>query len=118
VKRVALIRRSPLRRRRPKPLSSEEQREVMQEALDIYRRDNGCIAQRYDPSHHCEGRLTLAHVPELGQNALDKKPPFDRFHLVVECLGANSGGTRPWSEMHRDVERAHLAKMYPDRYAS
>lgn len=88
----------------------------MQEALEVYRRDSGCIAAKYDPSHACYGRLTLAHVPELGENALGMKPPFDRYHLVVECLAANSGGTDPWSEQHHDIERAHLARHYPERY--
>lgn len=102
-----------MRRKRPKPMTMDERRAAMEEALYVMHRDAGCIAARYDPGHSCEGRLTLAHVPREGMNALGHKPPFDRFHLVVECLGANSGGTRPWSETHRDVERAHLAKFEP-----
>ena len=114
MKAGALIRK-PIHRSRPRlTLVELEDREVEAEA--VYERDHGCIAAQYDPDHRCEGRLTLGHVPELGQNALGKKPPFDRYHLVVECLGANSGGTRPWSEMNRDTERAHLAKHYPERF--
>jgi len=88
-------------------------------AQEVYERDRGCVAFRLDDTHRCFGRLTLAHVPELGKNALGKKPRSDRYHLVAECYGANSGGTRPWSEMHRDLERAWLAKFYgPPPYAS
>lgn len=81
-------------------------------AEDVFARDQGCIAFKLDGLHRCSGQPTLAHVPELGKNALGKKPPDDKYHLVVECLGANSGGTQPWSEMHRDLERAWLAKFY------
>jgi len=88
-------------------------------AQEVYERDRICLALRFDGAHTCWGRLTLAHVPELGKNALGKKPPGDRYHLVVECLGANSGGLQPWSEMHRDLERAWLAKHYGEPpYAS
>lgn len=80
---------------------------------EVYERDEGvCLAHRFDGLHKCQGGMTLAHVPELGKNALGKKPPDDRYHLVVECHGANSGGLRPWSEAHRDIERAWLAKFY------
>lgn len=85
--------------------------------LAVFDRDGGCIALRYDPSHRCFGRLTPAHVPEADKNALGMKPPSDIYHLVAECLGANSGGTDPWSETHRDIERAHLAKHYPAIWA-
>lgn len=98
-----------------KRLAGAERKFRAEEAGVVFQRDAGCIAARHDPDHRCEGRLTLGHVPALGQNALGKKPPFTRYHLVVECLAANSGGTRPWSETHRDIERAHLAKHYPER---
>lgn len=81
-------------------------------AQEVYERDRVCLAFRMDGLHTCQGRLTLAHVPELGKNALGKKPPSDRYHLVVECMAANSGGLQPWSEMHRDIERAWLASKY------
>jgi hypothetical protein len=89
-------------------------------AEEVYDRDQRtCLAFRFDGAHTCWGRLTLAHVPELGKNALGRKPPSDKFHLVAECVGANSGGLRPWSEMHRDIERAWLADHYgPPPYAS
>jgi len=105
------MKRTPLRRHAPRV----DNRVTPGEALAVFTRDGGCIALLYDPSHACLGRLTLAHVPELGKNGLGMKPPSDRYHMVSECYGANSGGTRPWSEMHRDIERAHLAKHYPDR---
>lgn len=95
-------------------LMSKGEREAS--AIEVQARDRGCIAARLDPEHRCMGRLTLAHVPERGKNALGRKPPFDRYHLVVECLGANSGGTRPWSEMHREIEREYLAGQYPGHY--
>lgn len=106
MKRTALARRPRVR------LTAAERQVREEEAQAVYRRDPVCIAALYDAAHMCEGRLTLGHVPELGKNGLGVKPPFDRWHLVVECLGANSGGLQPWSEMHRDIERAHLAKFY------
>lgn len=120
MKRTALVRRTPLRRVsiRRKRLGAIPSIDPA-EALLVFQRDGGCVAAKYDPSHACFGRLTLAHVPELGKNALGMKPPDDRYHLLVECLGANSGGTQPWSETHRDVERAHLEKLYgPPPYPS
>ncbi len=108
----ALVRKAPFRRHAPR----RDNRPPAAEVIAVITRDVVCIALTYDPSHSCFGRLTMAHVPELGENALGMKPPSDRYHLVAECLGANSGGTRPWSEMNRDKERAHLAKHYPERY--
>lgn len=120
MKRTPLVRKAPMRRaaivRRRKPKRDNRVPEL--EALHVLQRDGVCIALQYDPSHQCVGRLTLAHVPERGQNALGMKPPSDRYHLVAECYGANSGGLNPWSETHREIERAHLEKLYPGRYES
>ncbi len=115
LRRVGLRRSGPLRRRPPQR-TAVAQRVDGEEALYVFQRDNGCIAYRLDAAHQCEGRLTLAHVPELGKNAEGKKPPFDRWHLVTECWGANSGGLNPWSETHRHLERKYLRMLYPDRY--
>lgn len=115
LRRVGLRRSGPLRRR-PPAVSSVAAQVNGEEALFVFQRDNGCVAARLDPAHECEGRLTLAHVPELGKNAYGVKPPFDRWHLITECWGANSGGLQPWSEMHRDLERRYLAMLYPARY--
>lgn len=117
MKRTPLERRTPLKRtamKRGRP--KVDNRPHPSEVIAVIARDGGCIALKYDPSHSCEGRITMAHVPERGKNALGVKPPSDRYHMVAECLKANSGGTQPWSETHRDVERRHLAKFYPDRY--
>lgn len=81
--------------------------------LRVFTRDGGCVARQVDPSHACEGELTAEHVPIFGQNALGKKVDSTEEHLISLCRGANSGGTVPWGEMHRDLERAWLARWYP-----
>jgi hypothetical protein len=94
-------------------IGRRKKRETMPEGLPeyIFERDKGCVAARVDPEHVCLGRPTLEHVPELGKNALGKKPCPCRFHLLTLCYGANSGGTRPWGEMHRAEERAWISSV-------
>lgn len=98
-------------RRKPKPA---DQRIHPSTALRVFQRDEFCVARQVDPSHACEGRATLEHVPVLGENGLGVKPPPTEEHLIVLCLKANSGGTQPWGEMHREQERQWLKKFYPD----
>jgi hypothetical protein len=79
-------------------------------AIEVFTRDGGCIAYRLDPEHGCLGRLTIEHVPIRGQNALGKRGPSSRYHLLSLCLLANSG---TWAETHREVERSYLEVLYP-----
>ncbi len=70
----------------------------------VFERDGGCIARIFDIGqrvHECRDRwgtphspletwrMTLAHVPEVGQNAYGSKPPDDELHTVTECYGSN-----------------------------
>lgn len=115
MKRTPLRRKTPLRRTRidrRRKRNWSPPRIPPEEAHVVAVRDQGCIAAKYDASHVCFGRLTWAHVPVFGKNAYGKKPPDNRYHLVMECLGANSGGLQPWSELNHHIERAHLAKHY------
>lgn len=103
MKRVALVRRTPLRRasllrRRRRPA---DDRVTPAEALRVFIRESWtCIARRFDPGHHCEGRLSIEHVPGFNENAMGKRGRY----LTAACLEAQQG----WCLTHRDEERAWL----------
>lgn len=44
-------------------------------------------------------------------NAMGKRAPSDRWHLVVACWDANVNG---YASAHRDFAREHLARVEPD----
>ncbi len=73
-----------------------------------------CIVPYVDPAEPtpCKGMPTLDHVPERGRNALGKKAPDDEAHLVTVCAYHHTG--RLWPETHRELERAYLARWWPD----
>ena len=75
---------------------------------------------------HRAGAVELDHVkeqPSVGApivKRLDKhsyKAPDDEAHLVVACHGAHHGGLAT-SHEGREFERAWLAAIYPDVWAS
>lgn len=112
MKRTPLVRKAPMRRRaKPKP---PEERVHPSTVIRVLARDRFCVALQVDPSHACFGRVTMEHVPVLGENGLGVKPPPTEEHLIALCYGANSGGTQPWAEMHREDERRWLKRFYPD----
>lgn len=79
----------------------------------VFNRDLGCIVPYVDPENDrpCKGMPTLDHVPERGKNALGKKAPDDEAHLVTVCAYHHTG--QLWPETHRELERAYLARWWP-----
>ena len=73
----------------------------------IMLRDGSCIFAAL-PDHACRGHRTLEHVPGKNENAMGRRAPSDRLHLVVACLDANING---YASAHRDFARAHIAKV-------
>lgn len=107
-----MIRRTPIRRRlyRPPPRRDEDKVSPDDYAY-VMLRDGSCVARQIDPDHHCQGHATLDHVPGKNQNAMGRRSPSDRKHLVRLCLSANIDG---WASAHRDAEREYLARVEPD----
>lgn len=74
-------------------------------ALDVIRRDGGCVAVRLgDSAQRCGGRLTLDHVKD--QPRLGKRAPSDAAHLVTLC--ENHHLWNGWATSHRPELRAYL----------
>jgi hypothetical protein len=114
-----MLRRTPLRRSRPKPwFRAEEDKVDADERAYVLARDVICIAARVDLSHECRdrfgmphrsddaARLTLDHVHEHAQ--MGKRAASDRRHMVAACGWANNEG---WCSAHRAEERAWLLEV-------
>lgn len=86
--------------------------------LTVFNRDMGCIVPYVDPDNDrpCKGMPTLDHVPERGRNGLGMKAPDDEAHLVTVCTYHHTG--QLWPERHRDLERAYLARWWPQYHGS
>lgn len=104
---MALSRKSPMKRRRARPA---EDRVDPLDAIYVIQRDGGCVAAQTDPTHLCQGRITVEHVPERGENALGVRAKSNRRHMIALCLGAQGAY---WGEMHREVERDWLDEKEP-----
>jgi hypothetical protein len=114
-----MLRRTPLKRSRPKPwFRAEEDKvtaDVRQHVLD---RDRICFASRIDLSHQCRDRwgmphraddaakLTMEHV--LDHATMGKRAPSDAKHLLALCGAANNLG---WASAHKDDEREYLRRV-------
>jgi hypothetical protein len=122
VKRVALIRRSPLRARNPMKrwFRPEEDKVSPEDRAAVFARDEMCIAARTDPTHSCRDqwgephaptdtkKLTLDHVHDHAM--MGRRAPSDVGHLVAACWAANVLG---WCSKNRHIERAWLAEVQP-----
>lgn len=123
------LRKRP-KRRREGPTLHGEPCTMQTLRRHVFERDQGCIARVFaigrEP-HECRDkwgephsplevdRLTLAHVPERGQNGLGLKPPDDELHTVAECYGSNvltGPGQGPTHEL-REFERRWIAEHEP-----
>lgn len=136
------LKRSAIKRARshPDPVSPELRVEV------VNRDGRRCMAAVLDPQGHppssCRGKygqralvvivdarplydlsaLTVDHVPfpvHLVQRAKDdpargtRRAPSRRENLLTLCHDANVNG---WASAHRELERAHLATLYPEAW--
>lgn len=100
------MKRSPM-----KPWRRKESDKVTPAEHDyVFARDQRCVAAQIDPTHRCEGRDTLDHVPGKNENAMGKRAPSDRWHMLRLCWGGNVNG---WASAHRDDERAWIAEKEP-----
>ena len=115
------MRRTPLRRTRPKPWFRAEDDKVTPELHDyILDRDKMCFAAMIDPTHQCRTRfgerhaaddrrrLTLDHVKDHA--AMGDRAKSDKRHLLAMCGDANNNG---WASAHRQEERERLAEIEP-----
>lgn len=114
-----MLRRTPLRRSRPKPwFRAEEDKVTPEERLYVLARDGGCIAPRYGAPTSCWGRITLDHVKDeqrMGKRAGQPGEPHRRF-LVSVCEGHSEKGMKAgyqWntSREGRAAEREHLRRV-------
>jgi hypothetical protein len=122
VKRVALIRHTPLRPRKPwKVWLRPEQDKVPPDlAAYIFNRDGICLQARYEPDHRCRTRFGDEHSPDdrrylriahvKADARAGKRAEPQRNRLVAECDLANER----WSSSHRQQERDYLALVEPE----
>jgi hypothetical protein len=108
-----MLRRTPLKRSRPKPwFRAEEDKVAAEERAYVLKRDGGCIAPQGGAETPCWGRLTLDHVkddPRMGDRA-----PSDRRHLVSVCQGHSEDGRKAgyqWNTANREAERDYLRRV-------
>ncbi len=111
------MRRSPLKRSRPKPWFRAEEDKVTPELHDyILDRDRICIAARVEgPEHQCRTRFGMPHAPNDRRlltldhvhhaATLGVRAKSDRWHLVAACGDANNNG---WCSAHRAEERSWI----------
>jgi hypothetical protein len=122
VKKTPLIRRTPLRARKPwhQWVRPEEDKVSPELAAYIFDRDVICLQFRYEPDHQCRERfLGLAHKPDdrrylriahvKADARTGKRAEPDKYHLVAECDEANN----KWSSANRQTERDYLALVEP-----
>src|SRR5689334_5176009 len=109
MKRVPLVRRTPLRPGRPHKVwvRAEEDKVSPELANYVFDRDRICLQYRCEPEHQCRDRfgtahrpddrrfLRIAHVKEHARLGKRAEPRKDR--LVAECDFANM----EWSSSHR-----------------
>ncbi len=97
----------------------------------VFARDGICVAaaaaregvrphecrDRWSSAHEPEDldRMTLAHVPAAGENAVGKRADDDERHTVTECYAANvlTGKDQGPSADLRAFERRWLALREP-----
>lgn len=110
------MRRTPIRRSRPKTWLRDPDDKVTPELhAYIMRRDKQCVAALLDPAHECRTRfgrphlptavslLTLDHVHDAA--TMGDRAKSDIWHLVAMCGWGNNEG---WASAHREEERRYL----------
>jgi len=124
MKRVPLVRRTPLR---PRKLYRAPWRRDLADIVTpemhayILLRDRMCFAAMKDPAHQCRdrwgnqhaaddlARLTLDHVHRAARAG--KRAESVKGCLIAMCGDANNNG---WASAHRQDERDYLAEKEPE----
>lgn len=114
-----MLRRTPLRRSRPKPWFRAEEDKVSAEMRRaVLARDKACVLWIMDHGHSCrdrfgvphapfdERRLTIEHVKD--QIGMGVRAPSDMAHMVALCGGANVGVP---SKAEREWMRDYLRRV-------
>ena len=57
----------------------------------IRARDRECVPKLLGAPTPCQGPLTLEHVRDRDKPATGKRAPSDKWHVVLACLGHNTG---------------------------
>jgi len=73
-------------------------------------RDRACFAQLVDPTHVCQGGLTLEHVTQV--HGVEDPRRDDERHCGVLCWGLN--GISVASHELREQMRQRLRIRYPE----
>ena len=104
MKRTALLRRTELKAKRRKS-------DVPDWLFGyLVARDKECVPhKRLGAPGECWGRLTIEHVRDRDKPATGMKPPSDKWHTVLACLGANGG----WclTSAAKELERGYLGRV-------
>ena len=106
MKRTALLRRTELKAKRRKS-------DVPDWLFGyLVARDKECVPhKRLGAPGECWGRLTIEHVRDRDKPATGMKPPSDKWHTLLACLGANTG----WclTSAAKELERQYLESVQP-----
>lgn len=115
-----MIRRTPLRRTRPKPWFRAEEDKVTPELrAAVLDRDRACVLWLRDPGHACRDRWGMPHAPDDrkklsiehvhdGYGTTGKRAPSDMAHCMALCGGANVGVP---SKVEREWMRDYLRRV-------
>jgi hypothetical protein len=113
-RRVPLVRRTPLKARRlyRPPSRAEDEKVSPEEAIEVFRRDGGCLAPRLGGSAmDCWGRNRIEHVKR--ETRMGKRGTL----LGTLCEGHTESGMRAgyvWctDAVNRRAMREYLAQFY------
>jgi len=107
MRRTPLVRRTPLRARRPMPvwIRPDEDKVTPEVRAFVLKRDGGCVAPRLGAADPCSGDVTLDHV--RAQPMMGKRAPSSAMHLVSVCRKHHLDG---WATAHRPELRAYLSR--------
>lgn len=113
------MKRTPLRRSRPKPWFRAEEDKVTAAVRDaVFARDMACVLWVADHAHQCRDRFGVPHAPfdmkrMTAEHVKDsigmgKRAPSDMAHLVAMCAAGNVGVP---SKVQREWIRDYLRKV-------
>lgn len=105
-----MLRRTSLRRTRPRPWRRAEKDKVPDWLPGYLRaRDRECIPARLGAPDPCSGPMTIEHVRDRDKPATGKRAPSDKWHTVLACLGHNLG----WclTSAAKDAEAEYLSRV-------
>lgn len=113
-----MIRRTPLRRSRPKPwFRAEEDKVTPEQAQATFARDKACVLWLMDSGHSCRDRFGVPHAPDdmrrmTIEHVKEHSAMGVRGKLLVTMCGSGNVGVP--SKAQRDWIRDYLRQKEVD----